>query len=112
MVEDFALDRVQAIADSGVDEDSVAAAHYERACEIEADAVLFVGRMVARPEFPRNHAEHASAIVAPDTIGQKRDRELTHLYFLRRLHQLMSLKAIVQKRVRSRPSRQCRDRTA
>src|ERR1700722_963295 len=75
MIEDLTLDVAQPIADSGVDQDSVAALHYKRAGQVEADTVALVGRMVALPEFARHDAEHASAVIAPQPVGEERDGE-------------------------------------
>jgi hypothetical protein len=49
VVEDPALDRAQPVADSGVDYDRVAAAHDQRTGQVEANAVLIVGRMFPLP---------------------------------------------------------------
>src|SRR5580692_7646805 len=49
MIENLALDVAQPVADSRIDQDSVAALHYKRTRQIEADTVALVGRMVALP---------------------------------------------------------------
>src|ERR1700694_2355674 len=75
VIENLALDIAQSVADSGIDENCVAAFHDERAGEVQADAVALVGGMVVFPEFARDHAEHASAVVAPETVGEEGDGE-------------------------------------
>ena len=77
VIENLALDRAQPVADSGVDQNRGAAAHYQRAGEIEPDAVAVVGRMVALPQLARHNAEHASAVVAPQPVAEHRDLEFT-----------------------------------
>ena len=79
MIEDLALDVAQPIADSGIDQDRVAALHDKRTRQVEADTVALVGRMVALPEFARHDAEHASAVIAPQTVGEERDGERADL---------------------------------
>src|SRR3984957_13952830 len=75
MIEDLALDCAEAITDSGIDQDRVAALHYKRTGQVEADAIALVGRMIGLPEFARDDAEHASAVIAPQPVGDKRDLE-------------------------------------
>ena len=75
VIEDLALDVAQPIADSGIDQDRVAALHYKRAGQVEADTIAIVGRMVALPQLARDNAEHASAVVAPQAVGEKCDGE-------------------------------------
>src|SRR5580704_13749322 len=75
MIENLALDVAQPVADSRIDQDSVAALHYKRTRQIEADTIALVGRMVALPQFARHDAEHASAVIAPQPVGQERDGE-------------------------------------
>src|SRR5579863_1158961 len=86
MSEDAPLHRAQPIADARIHQDRFAAAHDQRTSKIEADTVLFVGRMLPLPQLARHHPEHAAAVVAPDTIGEKGDSEFADRDFLRLLH--------------------------
>src|ERR1700722_12986773 len=67
VIEDLTLDCAEAIADSRIDQDRVAALQYKRTGQVQADTVALVGRMIGLPQFARHHAEHASAVIAPQT---------------------------------------------
>src|SRR5215469_17456321 len=82
--EDFSFDIAQPIADPGIHQDRVAAAHDKRAREVEPDTVLHVGRIVALPQFAGNHAEHASTIITPKSVAQECNSKFTDLNFWRR----------------------------
>jgi hypothetical protein len=75
MIENLALDVAQPVADSRIDQDSVVALHYKRASQVEADTVALIRRMIALPQFARHDAEHASAVIAPQPVGEERDGE-------------------------------------
>src|ERR1700730_934003 len=85
MIENTPLSRTQSIPDSRVDHDRVVSTHYQGAGEVEPDSVMRVCRMFAAPQLARRHAEHASAVVTPDAVGQKRDRKLADLNLWRSL---------------------------
>jgi len=65
VVENLSLGGRKPIADPGINQDRLAAFYDQGASEIEPDAILLVGRMLALPEFAGHHAEHASAVVPP-----------------------------------------------
>src|ERR1700683_1481765 len=69
MIENLPFHGAEAIADSSIDQDRVAALHYKRARQVKADTVAIVGRMIVLPQFARYHAEHASAVIAPQPGG-------------------------------------------
>src|SRR5271167_2179793 len=79
MVENLALDSAQPVADSRIHHDCLVAAHYQRAGQVEANSVLLIRWMFASPQLARYDAEHTAAVVAPDAIAQKRDREFAYL---------------------------------
>src|SRR5215472_7444492 len=79
MAENFAFHRVQAIADPRIDDDRFAAPQDQRTSQVEPDAIQVVGRMLTLPELTRHYAEHASAVVAPEPIGEKGNLERTDL---------------------------------
>src|SRR5438309_11467321 len=85
VIEDLALDGTEAIADAAIYQDGVAALQDERTGQVETDPVAIVRRMVALPKLARHHAKHASAVIPPEPIGEKRDDERTDLNFGRRL---------------------------
>src|SRR5579872_4622596 len=92
MRENLSLDIGEAIADSAIDQNRVASAHDERAGEVQPDAILLIGRMLALPQLARHHPKHTSTVVPPQPVGEKRDGKRTDRDFVRRLHRLKSFR--------------------
>src|SRR5580658_5490447 len=88
MIENPALDIAQPVADSSIDQHGVGTFHDKRTREVQADAIALVGRMVALPQLARDDAEHASAVVAPQAVGQECDLEGADVYLRRCLSHL------------------------
>src|SRR5579885_1337524 len=84
--ENLALDVLELLAASGVDETRFSTPDYLWTSQFEPDAVLFVGRMLFFPKFAGHHAEHAAAVVEPQAIGQKRHCQGANLNLRWSLH--------------------------
>lgn len=71
--------RIQELADAGVDEERLLAAHDERP-QPEADTIPLVGRRALLPQRLRHDAEHGAAVETEGAVRQRNQLELAELH--------------------------------